>query len=80
MRNTSLSTHALLALMAAPAMAQSVQSPSCYNAGYSQLDRPDGDPARSPADSVRSSRISALKAEVSVGVRDDEFGTSPVSP
>lgn len=74
MRNILLTT-AALALLAAPAMAQSVQEPTYYGTlGYSQLDSSDGDlGAITGRFGAKLHPNFGAEGEVSVGVRDDEF-------
>lgn len=82
MRNIILAS-AALALLAAPAMAQSIQSPAYYGTlGYSQLDASDGDlGAVTGRFGAKLNPNFGAEGEVSVGVRDDDydFGGVPVT-
>ncbi|PZO00792.1 MAG: porin family protein [Alphaproteobacteria bacterium] len=79
MRNILLTT-AALALLAAPAMAQSIQEPTYYGTlGYSQLDSSDGDlGAITGRFGAKLHPNFGAEGEVSVGVRDDEFDVGGV--
>ena len=74
MRNILIAAAAVSAI-AAPAMAQSVQSPTYYGAlGYSQLDGSQGDlGAVTGRLGAKFTPNLGVEGEVSVGVKDDDF-------
>lgn len=78
MRNILLAT-AALSLLAAPAMAQSMSSPTYYGTlGYSQLDHSDGDlGAVTGRLGAKLNPYFGVEGEASFGVKDDEFTVAP---
>lgn len=79
MRNILLAT-AAISLLAAPAMAQSMQSPTYYGTlGYSQLDHSDGDlGAVTGRLGAKLNPYFGVEGEASFGVKDDDFNIGGV--
>ena len=80
MRNILLAT-AALSLLAAPAMAQSLQAPAYYGTlGYTQLDGSDGDlGAVTGRFGAKLTPNFGAEAEASFGVRDDDVTVGTVT-
>ena len=74
MRNILLAA-AAVSVIAAPAFAQTMQSPTYYGTlGYSQLDHSDGDlGAITGRVGVKFNRYLGVEGEASIGVKDDDF-------
>ncbi|RYG13316.1 MAG: porin family protein [Caulobacteraceae bacterium] len=80
MRKLFLATAAVSLFAVAPAMAQSLQSPSYYGSvGYSQLDGSDGDlGAVTLRAGAKLHPNFGVEAETSFGVKDDDFSIAGV--